>query len=61
MVRVINGSLLNNYQEGMVEKLKGNDFVFDCVNRLYHKYYKITLNLKKMKLVMDDIQNKKAT
>ena len=34
-----------NYQERLVEKMKGSDFIFDFVARLYHSSHKIAFNL----------------
>ena len=37
-------SILFRYQIGLEESMKGNDFIFDCVNFLYYKLYKMNLN-----------------
>ena len=37
-------SLLQKYQEGLEESMKGNDFIFDSVDLLVYKLNKITLN-----------------
>ena len=37
-------SLLQRYQEGLEESSKGSDLVFDCVDLLYYKLHKISLN-----------------
>ena len=37
-------SLLSRYQIGLKESAKGNDYVFDCVDLLYYKCHKISLN-----------------
>ena len=37
-------SLLQRYQEGLEESMKGSEFVFDRVNSLYYKLHKISLN-----------------
>ena len=37
-------SLLQRYQEGLEEKMKGSDFAFDGVNVLYYDLNKISLN-----------------
>ena len=37
-------SLLQRYQEGLEEKMKGSEFVFDGVNVLYYDFNKISLN-----------------
>ena len=36
-------SLLQRYQEGSEESMKGSDFVFDSNNILYHNLNKISL------------------
>ena len=55
-------SLLQRYQEGLVESMRGNEFVFDSVNSLYYKLHKISLN--KGGSYIDSprwLKNKKAT
>ena len=37
-------SLLQRYQEGLEESMKGSDFVFDFVDGLHYKCRKISLN-----------------
>ena len=37
-------SLLQRYQEGSQEKMKGSEFEFDGVNLLYYDFNKISLN-----------------
>ena len=37
-------SLLQRYQEGLEESSNGSDLVFDCVDLLYYKLHKISLN-----------------
>ena len=37
-------SLLQRYQEGLEEKMKGSEFVFDGVNALYYDLNKISLD-----------------
>ena len=37
-------SHLQKYQEGLEESMKGNEFVFDSVDLLHYKLYKISLN-----------------
>ena len=36
-------SLSQRYQEGLEEKMKGSEFVFDNVDSLYYKLHKISL------------------
>ena len=38
------GSLLQRYQEGLLESMKGSESVFGSVNLLYYKLHKISLN-----------------
>ena len=37
-------SLLQRYQEGLEESMKGSEFVFDSVNSFCYKFHKISLN-----------------
>ena len=37
-------SLLQRYQKGLEEKLRGTEFIFDSVDLLYYKLHKISLN-----------------
>ena len=37
-------SILQRYQKNLEESMRGNEFVFDSVNSLYYKLYKISLN-----------------
>ena len=36
-------SLFNAYQIGLETSIRGNDFIFDCVNLLYYKCHKTNL------------------
>ena len=36
-------SLFNTYQIGLETSMRGNDFIFDCVNLLYYKCHKTNL------------------
>ena len=37
-------SLLQNYQEGLEEKIRGSEFVFNTVDLLHYNSHKISLN-----------------
>ena len=37
-------SLLENYQKGLEESIKGSEFVFDSANLLHDKLHTISLN-----------------
>ena len=37
-------SLLQKYQSGLQEIMKGSEFIFDSVDLLYYKLHKISLN-----------------
>ena len=37
-------SFLQRYQKGLEESMRGSKFVFDNVDSLYYKLYKISLN-----------------
>ena len=37
-------SLLQKYQEGLEEKMRGSEFVFDSIDLLHYNLHKITLN-----------------
>ena len=55
-------SLLQRYQEGLEESIKGSEFVFDSLNSSYYKLHKISLN--KGGSYIDSskwLKNKKAT
>ena len=55
-------SLIKNYQIGLEETMRGNDFLFDCVHLLYHKCHKINLNYGRSYIDSPDrIKSKKAT
>ena len=36
--------LLQKYQRGLEEPMKGSEFVFDSIDLLYYKLHKISLN-----------------
>ena len=36
--------LLQKYQKGLEESMKGSEFVFDFVDLWYYKFHKISLN-----------------
>ena len=38
------GDLFESYQENMTEMMKGSNFVFDYVDKLYYRCHKISLN-----------------
>ena len=55
-------SLLQRYQEGLEEKMKGSDFAFDSVDALYYDLNKISLNRGKSYIDSPEwLKNKKAT
>ena len=37
-------SLLQKYQEGLEEKMRGSEFVFDSIDLLHYNLHKISLN-----------------
>ena len=43
-IKEIFPSLLQKYQKGLKEKMKGSEFVFDSVYLLYYELHKINLN-----------------
>ena len=43
LIKVLYNMLLTNYQENMLEKIKGNDFVFDFIDKLHYSCHKTTL------------------
>ena len=47
IIRELFESLLQRYQKDLEEKLKGSEFVFDSVDLLCYKLYKISLNRNK--------------
>ena len=55
-------SLLQRYQEGLQESMKGSEFVFDGVNAFYYDVNKINLGRGKSYIYSPKwLQNKKAT
>ena len=55
-------SILQRYQKGLEESMKGSEFVFDSVDSLYYKLHKI--GLKRGGSYIDSpewLKNKKAT
>ena len=55
-------SVLQRYQKGLEESMKGSEFVFDNVDSLYYKPHKISLNT--VRLYVDSpkwLKNKKTT
>ena len=55
-------SLLQRYQEGFEEKMKGNDFVFDSVDALYYDLNRTSLNRGESYIDSPEcVKNKKAT
>ena len=55
-------SLLQRYQKGLEESMKGSEFVFDNVDSLYYKLHKISLNRRGSYLdSLQWLRNKKAT
>ena len=64
-MRLLN-SFLNhfckNFQEGLEESIEGSEFVFDSVDLLYYKLYKISLNRGKSCIDSPKwLKNKEAT
>ena len=43
LIKVIFRALLPNYPENMTEKIKGSNFAFNCVDKLYYGCSKIAL------------------
>ena len=55
-------SLLQRYQEGLEESVKGSEFVFDSIDLLYYKLHKISLNRGGSYIDSTEwLKNKKAT
>ena len=55
-------SILQRYQEGLEESIKGSEFAFDSVDLLYYKLYKISLNRRGAYIDSPKwLKNKKAT
>ena len=55
-------SFLQKYQEGLEESIEGSEFVFDSVDLLYYKLYKISLNRGKSCIDSPKwLKNKEAT
>ena len=59
-IKILYSLLLTNYQINMSENLKGNDSVFDYIDRLYYRCHKITLNRGRYYIDSPDyLKNKK--
>ena len=55
-------SLLQRYQEGLEESVKGREFVFDSIDLSYYKLHKINLNRGGLYIDSTEwLKNKKAT
>ena len=55
-------SLLQRYQEGLEESMKGSEFIFDSVNSFYCKLHTISLNRGGSYIDSPEwLKNKKAT
>ena len=55
-------SFLQKHQEGLKEKIKGSEFVFDSFDRLYYKFHTISLNRgRSYKDTRKWLKNKKTT
>ena len=55
-------SLLQRYQEGLEESMRGSEFVFDSVDLLHYKFDKINLNRGGSYMESPKwLKNKKAT
>ena len=55
-------SLLQRYQEGLEESMKGSKFTFDSVNSSYYKLHKISLNTGGSYIDSSEwLKNKKVT
>ena len=53
---------MQKYQEGLEESIEGSEFVFDSVDLLYYKLYKISLNRGKSCIDSPKwLKNKEAT
>ena len=55
-------SLLQKYQEGLEEKMRGNEFVFDSIRLFYYNLHEISLNRSESYIdSLKSLKNKKAT
>ena len=56
-------SLLQRYQEGLEESMKGSEFIFDSVNLLYYHLQKTSLKRTRSSYIdsLEWLKNKKAT
>ena len=55
-------SLLQRYQEGLEESMRGSEFIFDCVDALYYNLNKISLERRGSYIDSPEwLKNKKAT
>ena len=44
IIKELSKSLLQRYQEGLEESMKGSEFIFDSVDVLYYNLNKVSLN-----------------
>ena len=57
-----NDSLLNRYQKGLEESMKGSEFVFGNIDSLYYKLHRLSLNRGGSYIDSPKwLENKKAT
>ena len=62
IIKNLFNSLLQRYQKGLEESMKGSDFVFDYVESLNYIFHKIDLKRSGSYIeTLDWIKNKKAT
>lgn len=43
LINIIHNSVFTNHQENLSKKVKGNEFLFDYIDKLYYHCHKITL------------------
>ena len=62
IINDLSESLFKKYREGLETKMKGGEFIFDSIDLLYYRFYKISLNRGGSYIDSPDwMKNKKAT
>ena len=62
IIEILSESLLQKYQDGLEESMRGNEFVFDSAGLLHYKFHKINLNRRGSYIDSSEwLENKKAT
>ena len=61
IINKLSESLLIRHQQSLEESMKSNDNVFDSINGMYYKWYKINLNRSGLYINSPDWVNKQRS